>query len=186
MKLLMDGTHPEYVAQKACIDQRLEEKVRLANAQYRHAMESLDTATHVSRAQIHSQYFQTTRQLREDTLYHCSELWYNIQRERRVGDALVPGTFRLPRRSFFSLAGVLNSGFPPEYTFRIPDRQSTRVKQRMQYNWEVQILSGIQQHIGFPAAPDIDGASEEEKIEDLEALGVCFPLAEIIRRVRLY
>lgn len=43
----------------------------------------------------------------------------------------------------------------------------------MQYNWEVQILGGIQKHIGFPAAPDVDGATEEEKAEDFEALGVC-------------
>lgn len=43
----------------------------------------------------------------------------------------------------------------------------------MQYNWEVQILGGIQKHIGFPAAPDVDGATEDEKAEDFEALGVC-------------
>jgi hypothetical protein len=92
-KLLEEGTHPEYVAQKACIDQRLEEKVRLANAQYKYGMEALDTATHVSRAQIHSQYFQKTRQLREDMLYECNELWYHITRERRLGDALVPGEY---------------------------------------------------------------------------------------------
>ncbi|KAI5789143.1 Sds3-like-domain-containing protein [Geopyxis carbonaria] len=149
MKLLMEGTHPEYVAQKACVDQRLQEKIRLADAQYKYAMENLDTATHVSRAQIHSQYFQQTRQLREDTLYACSELWYNIQRERRSGDSLVP-----------------------DYTFRIPDRQSTRIKQRMQYNWEVQILGAVQKHIGFPAAPNVTGATEEEKLGDFEELGI--------------
>ncbi|KAI5848990.1 Sds3-like-domain-containing protein [Tricharina praecox] len=149
MKMLGEGTHPEYVAQKKCIDERLEEKVRLADAQYRYAMESLHTSTKVNRAQVHSQYFQQTRQLREESLYNCSELWYEIQRERRASEALVP-----------------------EYTFRIPDRQSTRVKQRMQYNWEVTLLQGIQQHIGFPAAPDVDGATEDEKAEDLEALGI--------------
>jgi len=91
MKLLHEGIHPEYVAQKKVIDDRLEEKVRLSNAQYDHAMKSLDISTHVNRAQLHSQFFQQTRQLREDTLYNCSELWYSIQRERRVGDALVSG-----------------------------------------------------------------------------------------------
>jgi len=91
MKMVQDGTHPEFVAQKTCIDQKLEEKVRLADAHYKYGMESLSIATRVSRAQVHSQYFQTVRQLREDTLGKCSELWYQIQRERRAGDALVSG-----------------------------------------------------------------------------------------------
>jgi hypothetical protein len=181
MKLLMEGTHPEYVAQKACIDQRLEEKVRLANAQYKHAMQSLDTATHVNRAQLHSQYFQTTRQLREDTLYQCSELWHNIQRERRAGDVIVPGGL-LRTRPLLSASCTDTATFP-ELTYRLPERQSVRIKERMKYNWEVQILGGVQRHFGFPAAPDVTGATEEEKAEDFELLGVCcswhlFPRAE--------
>lgn len=91
MKMLDDGTNPEYVAQKKVIDERLEEKVRLANAVYSHGMKSLDTSRHVNRSQLHSQYFQLVRKLREDTLYNCNELYYTIQRERRAGDALVPG-----------------------------------------------------------------------------------------------
>ena len=175
MKMLGEGTHPEYVAQKKRIDGRLEEKVRLADAQYRHAMESLHISTKVNRAQVHSQYFQQARQLREDALYNCSELWYAIQRERRASESLVPGKNVFPSVSLragaaqHELADMIAFA---EYTFRIPDRQSTRVKQRIQYNWEVTMLQGIRQHIGFPAAPDVDGATEDEKSEDLETLGV--------------
>ncbi|RPB02362.1 hypothetical protein L873DRAFT_1826761 [Choiromyces venosus 120613-1] len=149
MKMVQDGTHPEFVAQKACIDQKLEEKVRLADAHYKYGMESLSITTRVSRAQVHSQYFQTVRQLREDALEKGSERLYQIQRERRAGDALVS-----------------------EFSYRIPDRQSTRIKQRQQYNWEVALLSGIAKHIGFPAAPDVVGASEEEIVDDLEFMGI--------------
>lgn len=91
MTMIKDGTHPEYIAQKACIDQKLDERVRLADAHYKYGMESLDTATRVSKAQVHSQYFQRVRELRETTLHKCSELWYHIQRERRAGDTLVSG-----------------------------------------------------------------------------------------------
>ena len=34
------------------------------------------------------------------------------------------------------------------------------------------LLSGISEHIGFPAAPDVLGASEEEVVDDLESMGV--------------
>lgn len=91
MKMIQDGTHPEYVAQKACIDQKLDEKERLADAQYKNGMESLEIATRVTKAQVHSQYYQRVRELRENTLNKCSELWYHIQRERRAGDTLVSG-----------------------------------------------------------------------------------------------
>ncbi|RPB17691.1 hypothetical protein P167DRAFT_7664 [Morchella conica CCBAS932] len=149
MKMIQDGTHPEYVAQKACIDQKLDEKERLADAQYKNGMESLEIATRVTKAQVHSQYYQRVRELRENTLNKCSELWYHIQRERRAGDTLVS-----------------------EYTYRIPDRASTRIQHRRQYNWEVALLTGISKHVGFPAAPDVLGASEEERAEDLEAIGI--------------
>jgi hypothetical protein len=36
----------------------------------------------------------------------------------------------------------------------------------------VALLTGISKHVGFPAAPDVLGASEEERAEDLEAIGV--------------
>lgn len=109
MKMIQEGTHPEYVAQKACIDQKLDERVRLADAQYKYGMESLDTATRVSKAQVHSQYFQRVRELRENTLNKCSELWYHIQRERRAGDTLVSGLFCL---GFFLCGKVVVTQYP--------------------------------------------------------------------------
>ena len=37
---------------------------------------------------------------------------------------------------------------------------------------EVQILSGIAKYIGFPAAPEVKGATSNETQQDLEAMGV--------------
>lgn len=91
MQLLDEGVHPEYLAQMVCVNNRLKEKQALADAQNKYAMESLALNTRVTRAQIHSQYFQGTRDIREDALYKCSEMLFHIQRERRAGDTLVPG-----------------------------------------------------------------------------------------------
>lgn len=96
LKLLKEGTHPEYVAQKQCIDERLAEKRRLADTKLAYEMQALDNATRVTKAQIHSQYYQRIRKIREKKLYECSELWYHIQRERRAADALVPGKLFWP------------------------------------------------------------------------------------------
>jgi hypothetical protein len=171
MKMVQDGTHPEFVAQKACVDQKLEEKVRLADAHYKYSMESLAIATRVNRAQVHSQYFQGIRQIRENALEKCSQLWYQIQRERRAGDALVSGLSFFGNLNIF-MRGHLIVTHIVEFSYRISDRMSTSIKQRQQYNWEVALLSGISKHIGFPAAPDVLGASEEEVVDDLESMGV--------------
>jgi hypothetical protein len=44
--------------------------------------------------------------------------------------------------------------------------------QQASYNLEVSILSGIAKHVGFPAAPTIEGARASEIDDDFKAMGV--------------
>ena len=50
------------------------------------------------------------------------------------------------------------------------------VAQQTAYNTEVSILSGMAKHVGFPAAPEIMGATQSEIEEDLKSLGVTSPI----------
>ena len=59
-----------------------------------------------------------------------------------------------------------------DYTYRISEDRATRIRERQAYNMEVQILSGIAKYIGFPAAPEVKGATTSETQQDLEAMGV--------------
>lgn len=93
--MVENGTHPEYLAQKDAVDQYRDNKLLLADQQHRYAMQSLDTTIKGTRATINSQYFQQIRRHREELLSYLGEMWYEIQRERRMTDVTIPGKIRL-------------------------------------------------------------------------------------------
>jgi hypothetical protein len=123
--------HPEYLKQVACVDARLQKQKSEAHAFFNYKMRSIRERTLGERSQLHSQYYQSVRELREDVLYNLGEDWYAIQKERR--------------QSHQEQDDVHIYKFQPD----------KRVQKRNQakYNQEVSILSGVAKWIGFPAAP---------------------------------
>jgi hypothetical protein len=103
---------------------------------------------------LHSQYKQDVREIKDQALENCNRVLYALQRERRrYGTA--------DRNSLI----MFN-----------PNRQEQIQAQRA-YNMEVSILSGIAEHVGFPAAPEMAPLTAEERNKDLELFGVsgCLP-----------
>ncbi|KAJ4290636.1 Transcriptional regulatory protein [Collariella sp. IMI 366227] len=99
------------------------------------------------RAQIMSQFYQAVREAREKTLEELGQEWYEVQQERRRAANIIP-----------------------DYGIRFPATRTQAVRNAVSYNKEVSILSGFAKHIGFPAAPTINGASEDQVEADLEAI----------------
>ncbi|KAF8426272.1 Sds3-like-domain-containing protein [Tirmania nivea] len=149
IRLVNEGTHPELVAMMEAVNKRRDDKIRLYNTQLRYALHSQHTTMIATRSQLHSQYAQHVREIRERYLDRVSEGLYQIQRERRAADMLVQ-----------------------DYTYRISEDRATRMRERQAYNMEVQILSGIAKYIGFPAAPEVKGVASSELQQDLEAMGI--------------
>ncbi|RPB24744.1 hypothetical protein L211DRAFT_848575 [Terfezia boudieri ATCC MYA-4762] len=148
IRLVNEGTHPELVTMMEAVNKRRDDKIRLYNTQLRYALHSQHTTMTATRSQLHSQYAQHVREIRERYLDRVSEGLYQIQRERRATDMLVQ-----------------------DYTYRISEDRATRMRERQAYNMEVQILSGIAKYIGFPAAPEVKGVAANEMQQDLEAMG---------------
>ncbi|KAF8467760.1 Sds3-like-domain-containing protein [Kalaharituber pfeilii] len=149
MRLVNEGTHPELLAMMEAVNKRRDDKIRLYNTQLKYSLQTHTTAMKATRAQLHSQYGQQVREIRERYLDRVSEGLYQIQRERRASDTLVQ-----------------------DYTYRISEDRATRIRERQAYNMEVQILAGIAKYIGFPAAPEVKGAAPSEMQQDLEAMGI--------------
>ena len=101
------------------------------------------------RAQIHCQYFQEARSIREETMGQLNEMYCNIQTERRI----------------------VKLG-EPHYVYTLDPKHSKRIAHQTAYNKEVSLLSGIARHIGFPAAPAIVGLSPAVAKADLEQMGL--------------
>ena len=142
--------HPELVAMKNVLDQRREQKVKYENTLLKLKLETLQRESIAKKAQAHSQYMQTARDIRESYLARLNKEIYQLQRERRNADSDVP-----------------------EYILEFTAKRSQQIKEQTAYNNEISILSGVAKHVGFPAAPEIGRARPEEIEDDLRSMGVC-------------
>ncbi|KAI9824254.1 MAG: hypothetical protein M1832_002061 [Thelocarpon impressellum] len=147
-----ESTHPELLAMLQCIDARRDEKIQLENTVLQYKLKALQMKCVAERSQMHSQYFQTVRAVREKKLEEVGEQWYQIQRDRRGWDGSVP-----------------------DFTHKFPTRRSQQITHQTAYNLEVSILAGVAKYVGFPAAPPIEGARPSEILEDFQAMGVGTP-----------
>ena len=146
--------HPEYIAMIQCLDQRCDEKIQHEQVLLEYKLKALETKSVAERSQLHSQYFQTVRAVREKKLEEVGEQWYQIQRDRR---------------------GWEGSGNLSDFTYKFASRRSQQITQQTAYNLEVSILSGVAKYVGFPAAPSINGARPSEIDEDFQNMGVRAP-----------
>jgi hypothetical protein len=150
--------HPEYLRQVACVDARYAKQVDETRAFRRFKTESIRRTTLGERSQLHSQYFQHARELREDVMVELGEDWYNIQKERRQ----------------------VNQSNDELYMRKFPEKKSVQIRHQAKYNLEVSVLSGVAKYVGFPAAPDIAGAEGDVLDDDLRAMKVCFQLLHVV------
>ncbi|KAK6541013.1 hypothetical protein TWF694_008394 [Orbilia ellipsospora] len=147
--MLQDGTHPELILMSQAIEAHKKEKIEKANTLLGFQLETAEQERIANRAAIWAQYSQEIRETREKCFSEANKLWWAIHRERRAADTSVS-----------------------DYVYKIPKSLSTQINHRTRYNAEVSLLSGIAKHVGFPAAPAIMGATNDEVRADLEAMGV--------------
>jgi hypothetical protein len=141
--------HPEYRATIKCIDERRAEKIAYETKLLEYKQKNLEVITAAERHQMHSQYFQTVRHVREEILEECNQRVYELQRSRRS-------------------LGCDET----EYMIKLPEKRSDQIRHQTAYNLEVSILSGVAKYVGFPAAPDISAARAVDIDEDLRAMKV--------------
>ena len=139
--------HPEFLAQKDVIDRYRDDKVDYEETLFKYKLIALQRQSIAEKAQIHSQYMQTVREIRDRNLEQLNKEWYQIQRERRSCEDNVP-----------------------DYMYKFTTRRSQQIRQQTAYNTEVSILSGVAKYVGFPAAPDINGARSNEIDDDFAAI----------------
>lgn len=149
--------HPEYLRQVACVDARYAKQVDETRAFRRFKTESIRRTALGERSQLHSQYYQHTRELRENVMVELGEDWYSIQKERRQA----------------------NQSNDELYMRKFPAKKSVQIRHQAKYNQEVSVLSGVAKYVGFPAAPDITGAEGDAMDDDLRAMKVCFQYIQV-------
>ncbi|KAG5362324.1 Transcriptional regulatory protein [Yarrowia sp. C11] len=152
MGLCVKGTHPELHAVYEHISKMREDKIKLAKTRRKYKLQCINNQTRASRVQIHQQFLKDQGDARSGLLLKTTEEWYRVNRERRAMDLMVP-----------------------DYGYTIPESKSEQIHQRNAQVNEISLLSGISKYVGFPAAPVISQATEDETAEDLTALGLQRP-----------
>lgn len=150
-----DIRHPELLSMKEVLEQRRDEKIQLESTLLKYKLGSLQNKSIAEKAQMHGQYMQTVRDVRDRNLEQVNKEWYQIHKERRSREDDVP-----------------------EYMYLFPLRRSQQITNQTAYNKEVSLLSGLAKYRGFPAAPEIHGAKPGEIDSDLEKLGVSKPVTD--------
>jgi len=142
-------THPEYLNMVRCIDERRAEKIECERTLLAYKQKCLEIRTIAERQQMHSQYIQAVREIREKVISECNQRVYELQRSRRQ-------------------LGVEEV----DYSFKYPEKRSEQIRQQIAYNSEVGILAGVAKYVGFPAAPDMAPARASDIDDDLRAMKV--------------
>lgn len=142
-------SHPEYLNMKQCLDDRLDQKLREINKELDYRTKAHERKSVAQRAQIWGQYFQGVREKREKTLEALNQEWYDVQTARRSAHSLQD-------------CGLL-----------FPKDPAQRIRNAVAYNTEVSTLASIAKYQGFPAGPEMKGASASELEDDLAAIDVC-------------
>lgn len=142
-------THPELLGMNQVLEQRRDEKIQHENTLLKYKLGSLQTKSKAEKAQVHGQYMQSVRDIRDWNLEQVNKESHQIHKERRNRENDVP-----------------------EFLYQFPTRRSQQITHQAAYNREVSLLSGMAKHHGFPAAPEICGAKANEIDSDLEKMGV--------------
>ncbi|CAM1506701.1 Fc.00g063420.m01.CDS01 [Cosmosporella sp. VM-42] len=144
--LASEPTHPEYLNMKQCLDDRLDQKLREINKELEYRMKAHEKRAVAQRAQIWGQYYQGVREKREKALEGLNKEWYDVQTARRTAHSVQD-------------CGLL-----------FPKDPARRVRNAIAYNTEVSALASIAKYEGFPAGPEMKGASATELEDDLAAI----------------
>ncbi|KAL8791042.1 MAG: hypothetical protein Q9213_000249 [Squamulea squamosa] len=142
-------THPELLGMNQVLEQRHDEKIQHENTLLKYKLGSLENKSKAEKAQVHGQYMQSVRDIRDWNLEQVNKEWYQIHKERFGRESNVP-----------------------EYLYQFPTRRSQQITHQTAYNKEVSLLSGIAKYRGFPAAPEICGAKPSEIESDFEKMGI--------------
>lgn len=147
---------------RQCLDDRLERKIREIRTEHEFRIMAHNRRAVAQRAQIWSQYFQAVRERREKTLEALNKEWYDVQSARRSAHSLT------------------------DCVLLFPKDPTQRIRNAVAYNSEVSTLAGLAKYEGFPAGPEMKGASTSEMDDDFAAMEVRHAALGRVKRPEAY
>lgn len=192
LKMCLDGSHPELQGYYQKIAYVRDYKLRRAYMRQQYELQCIDRETRGTRTAIHQDFFRRASELRSTMLADTTKKWYDINRERRRMDYVVPdATYHVPVKvadrtlsCITGYAGPAQLRYPGEplaedlscenIAFRYRGNAVDKLEiivDRMRLNNELSDLNGLQIHYNaFPGAPQLPGLRNSDVLEDFNEL----------------
>ncbi|GCE97588.1 transcriptional regulatory protein [Zygosaccharomyces mellis] len=189
LQMCMEGSHPRLQTYYQKIASIRDHKLKRAYQRQKYNMQCIDTETRATRTHIHQDFLKKVSDLRSKMLTDTTQTWYDINKERREMDIVVPEiNYHVPVKlagktlsCITGYAGPAQQRFPGEplpedlecenITFRYRSNAVDKLEvivDRMRLNNELSDLEGLRRYFnGFPGAPNLSGLRDSEIYEDL-------------------
>ncbi|SCU96548.1 LAMI_0F06920g1_1 [Lachancea mirantina] len=191
-QMCLEGSHPSLQTYYQKIDFVRDHKLRRAYQRQRYELECIDKETRATRCAIHQDFMRKVTDLKHELLAQTTQRWYDINKERREMDVVVPEmNYHVPvklndktlscitgyaapahrRREGELLAEDLEcEGIRIQFKSNPVDKLEVIVD-RMRFNNELSDLEGLKRYFsGFPGAPSLSSLKDSEVFDDLQRL----------------
>lgn len=192
LQMCLDGSHPQLQSYYQKIASIRDFKLKRVYQRQKYELECIDKETKCTRTSIHQEFYKNVSDLRHNLLSHTTQRWYDINKERREMDVVVPEVnyhvpIKVANRSLSCITGYaapakmrrpgdeLSEDLVCEnIKFRFQNNPVDKLEvivDRMRFNNELSDLNGLKKYYGaFPGAPELGGLKESEIYDDLSGI----------------
>ena len=192
LQMCLEGSHPELHGYYEKIASIRDYKLRRAYQRQKYELKCIDRETRATRTMIHQDFYKKVSDLKREMLTSITKEWYDINKERREMDNVVPEvSYHVPIKiaqktlsCITGYAGPAQKRLPGEplsedlecenikfrYRYNPVDKLEVIVD-RMRLNNALSDLEGLKRYYGgFPGAPSLNGLRDSEIAEDFQEL----------------
>lgn len=192
LQMCLEGSHPELHGYYEKIASIRDYKLKRAYQRQKYELQCIDRETRATRTMIHQDFYKKVSDLKRELLTSTTKEWYDINKERREMDNVVPEvSYHVPIKianktlsCITGYAGPAQQRLPGEplsedlecenIKFRYrhnPVDKLEAIVDRMRLNNALSDFEGLKRYYGgFPGAPALNGLRDSEIVEDFQEL----------------
>lgn len=188
LQMCLEGSHPELQAYYSKIAAIRDYKLHRAYQRQKYELACINTETLATRTFIHQDFHKKVTDLRTRLLNRTTQTWYDINKERRDMDIVIPDVnyhvpIKLDNKTLSCITGYASAAqlrYPGEpvaedlacegieYRYRAnPVDKLEVIVDRMRLNNEISDLEGLRKYFhSFPGAPGLNPLRDSEINDD--------------------
>lgn len=193
LQMCVEGSHPELHEYYEKISKLRDFKLNRTYQRQKYELKRIDIETRATRTMIHQNFLKCVNELRSQLLQDTTTKWYDINKERRDMDIIIPDiNYHVPiktmHKTLSCITGYAGPAQPRKYLgepvsedlqcenieYRYQGNPVDKLEvivDRMRLNNELSDLEGLKRfYNAFPGAPNLSSLRDSEIQEDIQYL----------------